>query len=454
MHPSTGPAIVIRRAGDLPPASYSYSAAGVPLPLGVTGHGIDGVLAVTHLGANPNPHRYAVLAASVAGASVAPLPLSNTTLVKFQLSFSLTSGASVVAVPQSADDLSPQLYSLVFSFRCGRPVCVTAVPSPEEVWDDSFPSDSSGSSVAPRLRLRPPSPFPSVPMGGGGGGGGGSSNAAPLFQHAGSLSVPVLFPSGSHSYKSSPLCLSSASVLALHVEVFGDVLYDAALSMTSSSSSSPPPPSSDAGSVPTASSGACAVTHDEYVSLWEAWGDVHVEEVVGTAAAAAAAAGHEGGGKEEKPRLRPKELPESKTIYFGVPKNVADAKPSFEDDAQKAYSLSEVRSFLCVQGGVHASSSIFGVSDGSSSLGVGGVGKGASSSSSDDDNDGLCIVCLSERKTVAIKPCMHFCVCEDCAQQMRRIRPQCPICRGDAEGFVTLTKERREGEEKEKGGAS
>jgi len=49
-----------------------------------------------------------------------------------------------------------------------------------------------------------------------------------------------------------------------------------------------------------------------------------------------------------------------------------------------------------------------------------------------------CVICLSEPRNTAIKPCMHLCACESCAGQLQvgaaLRQDQCPICRGPIEG--------------------
>jgi len=50
-----------------------------------------------------------------------------------------------------------------------------------------------------------------------------------------------------------------------------------------------------------------------------------------------------------------------------------------------------------------------------------------------------CVICLSEPRTTAIKPCRHLCVCEECGGQLQAgaalRNDRCPICRGPIEGM-------------------
>ena len=40
-------------------------------------------------------------------------------------------------------------------------------------------------------------------------------------------------------------------------------------------------------------------------------------------------------------------------------------------------------------------------------------------------------VCLQNPREVVLLECGHICLCSDCAVEIMRSRPQCPICRAD-----------------------
>ena len=47
----------------------------------------------------------------------------------------------------------------------------------------------------------------------------------------------------------------------------------------------------------------------------------------------------------------------------------------------------------------------------------------------------LCSICLSEPKTHAVLPCLHKCMCADCAARVCAVpHAQCPICKGASSG--------------------
>lgn len=46
-----------------------------------------------------------------------------------------------------------------------------------------------------------------------------------------------------------------------------------------------------------------------------------------------------------------------------------------------------------------------------------------------DKEDNLCLVCLTEKKNMILKPCYHMCVCEFCSVTMVNSLHKCPICR-------------------------
>jgi len=42
-----------------------------------------------------------------------------------------------------------------------------------------------------------------------------------------------------------------------------------------------------------------------------------------------------------------------------------------------------------------------------------------------------CVVCLGHQREVILMDCGHVCVCADCATEIMRTRPLCPVCRAD-----------------------
>jgi len=49
----------------------------------------------------------------------------------------------------------------------------------------------------------------------------------------------------------------------------------------------------------------------------------------------------------------------------------------------------------------------------------------------------LCVVCIDQEKTNVVVPCGHFCLCENCAEQLPR-PVKCPVCRGCAREVVRV----------------
>jgi len=49
----------------------------------------------------------------------------------------------------------------------------------------------------------------------------------------------------------------------------------------------------------------------------------------------------------------------------------------------------------------------------------------------------LCVVCIDQEKTNLVVPCGHFCLCENCAEQLPR-PVKCPVCRGGAREVVRV----------------
>ncbi len=42
-----------------------------------------------------------------------------------------------------------------------------------------------------------------------------------------------------------------------------------------------------------------------------------------------------------------------------------------------------------------------------------------------------CKVCMDSKCSVILMPCMHVCLCEDCAEDIRAADGKCPMCRAD-----------------------
>ena len=52
----------------------------------------------------------------------------------------------------------------------------------------------------------------------------------------------------------------------------------------------------------------------------------------------------------------------------------------------------------------------------------------------------VCLICMQSEVTVALAPCRHACLCEECASEFARIsRTVCPICRVQATGLMRLS---------------
>jgi len=73
----------------------------------------------------------------------------------------------------------------------------------------------------------------------------------------------------------------------------------------------------------------------------------------------------------------------------------------------------------------------------------GNVSNGVSKSDpNSDDDDNCCVICLEGQKTAIILPCLHVCLCENCANGLRRQEnSSCPLCRSSIkEIWINQTK--------------
>ena len=54
-------------------------------------------------------------------------------------------------------------------------------------------------------------------------------------------------------------------------------------------------------------------------------------------------------------------------------------------------------------------------------------------------DDALCLICLTEARSVMMLPCRHVCLCSGCAQEMRgHSNFNCPVCRADVHTLMQI----------------
>lgn len=59
---------------------------------------------------------------------------------------------------------------------------------------------------------------------------------------------------------------------------------------------------------------------------------------------------------------------------------------------------------------------------------------------SNESGEGVCVICETEEIEVALLPCKHFCVCEECFDLLPQPK-QCPLCRSYIATFFKHKKE-------------
>lgn len=45
------------------------------------------------------------------------------------------------------------------------------------------------------------------------------------------------------------------------------------------------------------------------------------------------------------------------------------------------------------------------------------------------DEESACVICLSAPRSTVINPCLHKCLCYNCASELRQQNAVCPLCR-------------------------
>ena len=56
----------------------------------------------------------------------------------------------------------------------------------------------------------------------------------------------------------------------------------------------------------------------------------------------------------------------------------------------------------------------------------------------DQIESALCVVCISNPKTVLLLPCRHVCVCPECCEAMLQMEPLCPLCRANVDTHLEI----------------
>ncbi len=64
---------------------------------------------------------------------------------------------------------------------------------------------------------------------------------------------------------------------------------------------------------------------------------------------------------------------------------------------------------------------------------------GASDDVEKEDDGKECVICLSHPKNTTILPCMHMCLCVECAQLLSTSNAKCPLCRSRIAEFWELS---------------
>ncbi|ORC92709.1 uncharacterized protein TM35_000034620 [Trypanosoma theileri] len=101
-----------------------------------------------------------------------------------------------------------------------------------------------------------------------------------------------------------------------------------------------------------------------------------------------------------------------------------------------------ISQIITASGGAYVVEDLFGV-DGEVSGVVGGgaevmLGTTIVPHEGDDDDDGLCVICLTMPKDTAVMPCRHMCLCKNCAEELMRHMPKCPVCRGSVSTLLHM----------------
>ena len=55
----------------------------------------------------------------------------------------------------------------------------------------------------------------------------------------------------------------------------------------------------------------------------------------------------------------------------------------------------------------------------------------------------LCVICLVNDRNTTVLPCRHMCMCNECAQELRKQTSRCPICRNHVESLLHIKMQKK-----------
>ncbi|KAI3835132.1 hypothetical protein MKX03_019758 [Papaver bracteatum] len=73
-----------------------------------------------------------------------------------------------------------------------------------------------------------------------------------------------------------------------------------------------------------------------------------------------------------------------------------------------------------------------------------GIGNSTEPDLDDNESGKECVICMTEPKDTAVLPCRHMCMCNECANELRRQTNKCPICRQHIEELLEIKVSKRE----------
>ena len=78
---------------------------------------------------------------------------------------------------------------------------------------------------------------------------------------------------------------------------------------------------------------------------------------------------------------------------------------------------------------------MYGVEASSPANGSGNAGTTTPQIVNKDPDSNSCVICLDEPRSTTILPCLHMCLCYECAAELRKTSANCPLCREPVSEF-------------------
>ena len=133
----------------------------------------------------------------------------------------------------------------------------------------------------------------------------------------------------------------------------------------------------------------------------------------------------------------PKQVPVVVTLRYKTEDGSHQAEHSF---IQLLPEPKLIMQLLEIKGNVYKVEHLYGAQEAVTASVADPASPGGVSDVVEGTEEDLCVICLTNQKDTTVIPCMHQCLCKECADELRTKSPKCPVCRGPINQLVAMKK--------------